>query len=131
MLPLNQGNGMVCSGKDICFADRQTEVCIPKQPLNSWVALVISFFKFLFYSGGGNATHSSILAWKIPWTEEPGRLQSVGSQRVRHDLANECTYTQSINNIVLLIVSGVQQGDSVIQIHISILFQILFPFRLL
>ena len=31
------------------------------------------------------ATHSSILAWKIPWTEEPGRLQSVGSQRVGHD----------------------------------------------
>ena len=31
------------------------------------------------------ATHSSILTWKIPWTEEPGRLQSMGSQRVRHD----------------------------------------------
>ena len=31
------------------------------------------------------ATHSSILAWKIPWTEEPGRLQFMGSQRVRHD----------------------------------------------
>ena len=31
------------------------------------------------------ATHSSILAWKIPWTEEPSRLQSKGSQRVRHD----------------------------------------------
>ena len=31
------------------------------------------------------ATHSSILAWKIPWMEEPGRLQSIGSQRVRHD----------------------------------------------
>ena len=31
------------------------------------------------------APHSSILAWKIPWTEEPGRLQSVGSQRVGHD----------------------------------------------
>ena len=30
-------------------------------------------------------THSNILAWKIPWTEEPGRLQSMGSQRVRHD----------------------------------------------
>ena len=29
------------------------------------------------------ATHSSILAWRIPWTEEPGRLQSTGSQRVR------------------------------------------------
>ena len=31
------------------------------------------------------ATHSSILAWKVPWTEEPGGLQSVGSQRVGHD----------------------------------------------
>ena len=31
------------------------------------------------------APHSSTLAWKIPWTEEPGRLQSMGSQRVRHD----------------------------------------------
>ena len=31
------------------------------------------------------ATHSSTLAWKIPWTEKPGRLQSVGSQRVGHD----------------------------------------------
>ena len=33
------------------------------------------------------ATHSSTLAWKIPWTEEPGRLQSLGSQRVGHDWA--------------------------------------------
>ena len=33
----------------------------------------------------GMATHSSILTWRIPWTEESGRLQSVGSQRVRHD----------------------------------------------
>ena len=31
------------------------------------------------------ATHSSILAWRIPWTEEAGGLQSMGSQRVRHD----------------------------------------------
>ena len=31
------------------------------------------------------ATHSSILAWKIPWMVEPGRLQSMGSQRVRYD----------------------------------------------
>ena len=31
------------------------------------------------------ATHSRILAWRIPWTEEPGGLQSTGSQRVRHD----------------------------------------------
>ena len=33
------------------------------------------------------ATHSSILDWKIPWTEEPGGLQSTGPQRVRYDLA--------------------------------------------
>ena len=33
----------------------------------------------------GMTTHSSILAWRIPWTEEPGGLQSMGSQRVGHD----------------------------------------------
>ena len=33
----------------------------------------------------GMATHSSILAWRIPWTEEPGRLQSIGLHRVKHD----------------------------------------------
>ena len=35
------------------------------------------------------ATHSSILAWEVPWTEEPGRLQSMGLQRVGHDLVTE------------------------------------------
>ena len=35
------------------------------------------------------ATHSSVLAWKIPWTEEPGGLQFMGLQRVRYDLATE------------------------------------------
>ena len=38
------------------------------------------------------ATHSSILAWEMPWTEEPGGLLSMGLQRVRHDLAAEDTY---------------------------------------
>ena len=33
----------------------------------------------------GMATHSSILAWRIPWTEQPGGLQSIGSQTVQHD----------------------------------------------
>ena len=33
----------------------------------------------------GMATHSSILVWEIPWTEEPGGLQSIGLQRIRHD----------------------------------------------
>ena len=38
--------------------------------------------------GVGNATHSSILAWESPWTEQPGGLQSMGSQRVQHDCAH-------------------------------------------
>ena len=37
----------------------------------------------------GMATHSSILAWEIPWTEEPGCLQSMGSQRIGYNLATE------------------------------------------
>ena len=39
--------------------------------------------------GGGQATHSSVLAWRIPWTEEPGRLQSLVLQRVGHDWATK------------------------------------------
>ena len=42
----------------------------------------------------GMATYSSILAWRIPWTEEPGRLQSMESQRVRHDEATD-TFTST------------------------------------
>ena len=37
------------------------------------------------FPAGGMATHSSSLAWRIPWTEEPGGPQSTGSQRVGHD----------------------------------------------
>ena len=43
----------------------------------------------------GMATHSSILAWKIPWTEEPGGLQSKGLQRVRHAWAQDTATQQS------------------------------------
>ena len=39
-------------------------------------------------------THSTILSWRIPWTEEPGGLQSMGSQRVEHDLTTEHARTQ-------------------------------------
>ena len=48
------------------------------------------------------ATHSSILAWEIPWTEEPGGLQSIGSQRVGHDLV-----TKQQQTILLLFLSSV------------------------
>ena len=59
------------------------------KPLKTWISLLFTYqwqgqtqtlqFPFLM------ATHSSTLAWKIPWTEEPGRLQSMGSWRVRQD----------------------------------------------
>ena len=48
------------------------------------------------------ATHSSTLAWKIPWTEEPSRLQSMGSQRVRRDWANSLHFT-SVNTQWILV----------------------------
>ena len=44
----------------------------------------------------GTATHSSILAWRIAWTEEPGRLQSRGSQRVGHNWAIKHTHTEHL-----------------------------------
>ena len=39
--------------------------------------------------GEGNGNHSSILAWRIPWAEEPGTLQTIGSERVGHDLVTK------------------------------------------
>ena len=44
------------------------------------------------------ATQSSILAWRIPWTKEPGRLQSMGLQRIRHDLLTK----QQLSTVVML-----------------------------
>ena len=62
------------SGPDLCLAQ---EVWPTPQSLNSTVS-VSEMEKEM-------ATHSNILAGKIPWTEEPGRLQSMGSQRDGHD----------------------------------------------
>ena len=47
------------------------------------------------------AIHSSILAWRIPWTEEPGGLQSMGLQRVGHDWSNLAEHTPSLNTTYL------------------------------
>ena len=49
--------------------------------------------KWILYNENSMAPHSSTLAWKIPWTEEPGRLQSMGLQRVGHDWATSLHYT--------------------------------------
>ena len=45
------------------------------------------------------AAHASILAWEIPWTEESGRLQSMASQRVRHDLATQHRQPSGVENL--------------------------------
>ena len=84
------------------------------------------------------ATHASILAWKIPWTEEPGGLQSMGLKRVgcdqararRHTHTHTHTHTELVYNVV--VVSGVQQIESVINIpyiYSFFFFKILFPYR--
>ena len=55
----------------------------------SWTQLSDFTFTFHFHALEKDmATHSSTLAWKIPWTEEPGRLQSMGLRRVEHDRVN-------------------------------------------
>ena len=53
--------------------------------LQSWTQLSDFTFTFHFHALEKEmATHSSVLAWKIPWMEEPGGLQSMGSRRIRH-----------------------------------------------
>ena len=60
------------------------------------------------------AIHSSVLAWKIPWTGEPSGLQSVGLQRVRQDFANkqqqlgDRLYSASVSTLVMVLVRWVQ-----------------------
>ena len=82
------------------------------------------------------ATHSSTLAWKIPWTEEPDRLQSIGSQRVRHNCVTSlslslmkeikddinrwrnipCSWVGRINTVKMTILSNTVYKFSVIPI---------------
>ena len=57
------------------------------------------------------ATHSSMLAWRIPWTEEPGGLQSIGLQRVGHDWAtNTHTYTELVQVCAEMVTAAVRVG---------------------
>ena len=66
--------GSILKSREITLA---TKVCIVKA-----MVFPIVIYEFLEKE---MATQSSILAWRIPWTEEPGGLQSMESQRVRHD----------------------------------------------
>ena len=52
------------------------------------------------------ATHSSVLAWRIPGTEKPGRLQSMGSHRVRHDLSNLAAAAAAILSMSIHVVAN-------------------------
>ena len=63
----------------------------------------------------GMATHSSVLAWRIPWTEEPSRLQSIGLQRVGHDLVTKTkTTTSEVEHLFIgsFILGGTEQESS-------------------
>ena len=61
----------------------------------SWLRLAIRFHRVVPLTVT-LAPHSSILAWKIPWTEEPGWLQSIGLQRVGHNCATPLSFTLSL-----------------------------------
>ena len=63
------------------------------------------------------ASHSSILTWEIPWTEEPGGLQAMGSHRVGHNLMTKWR-RQLLSSVV--IVSTVQQSESAMHIYTHI-----------
>ena len=61
---------------------KNKKTCLPMQDMKE------TWFQSLDWENPlekGMATHSSVLAWRIPWTEEPGVLESIGLQRVRHD----------------------------------------------
>ena len=62
------------------------------------------------------ATRSSVLAWRIPWTEEPGGLQSMGSQRVRHNLA-----TQMVKSLPAMRETWVRSLEKEMATHSSLL----------
>ena len=55
------------------------------------------------------ATHSSILAWRIPWTEESGGLQSTGSQRVGHDRASDLIYLFNYRGGTIFILTAISR----------------------
>ena len=66
-----------------CYLLNRTLCC--RKGLPQWLSLWVQSLGWEDALEEGVATHSSVLSWRIPWTEEPGRLQCIGLQRVRHD----------------------------------------------
>ena len=67
--------------------DEKTRLFILRLKIIHYFTLLCFSLKYTYKAEKAMAPHSSTLAWKIPWTEEPGRLQSMGSRRVGHDWA--------------------------------------------
>ena len=77
---------IVCKHSQLCenYPMAREGECLYKEERETERAMVITLEKEM-------ATHSSILAWKFPWREKPGGLQSMGSQEVEHNLVTEHT----------------------------------------
>ena len=69
------------------FSDFKTWMRSTNSLIKAFTFYSVAFYLSLLSSEKAMAPHSSVLAWKIPWTEEPGRLHSMGSLRVGHDWA--------------------------------------------
>ena len=78
----------------------------------------------------GRAAHSSVLAWRIPWTEEPGRLQSMGSQRVGHDWATSLSKPKIFANERILLSSALEQKGKCLRTLFSWIFFLFLSFVL-
>ena len=74
----------------------------------------------------GMATHSSILSWRIPWTEETGGLQSMGSQKVRHDWV---TFTHSLIQVVIIFKIKIQNPQWISHCLLALPALSLLPFK--
>ena len=70
------------------FQDHSTCFVIIEDPSK----LLLIWVTYIVFSEKAMAPHSSTLAWRLAWTEEPGRLQSMGSQRVGHDWASSLSH---------------------------------------
>ena len=81
---------------------------------------------------GGHATHSGILAWRIPWTEQACRLQFIGSQRVRHDWSDlaHTEFTLCRNLIPKAFVENKSQLFNITSVSHSVVSNSLWPHEL-
>ena len=74
---------------------QSSQITLQYRPLltENFLFTLVSHFKIWAGMEKEMANHSSILAWRIPWTEEPGGLQSMGSKRVRYDWATSLSFS--------------------------------------